>query len=551
MLTARDIMAAKIAVQLGFVTAPDARAELKAVDSDPTSSKDVVNRLTDAGRLDPKQIELVRHRAALYEHVRSEASYVRSLERLGNVRKEVVAEIIAGLEKTAFRKRLGPLLVAQGKITRAQDELLVAAEVDAMQKDDARVIERYRKEDFAGVARGLIPGSKLAPEDFKISTLFRGKETRALVDKAELKSYLERVSSESAERAALPATPAPAPPPPPPPPPPVPVVRDTRSAEERVRSTTRVGDYAVVEVLGIGGMGAVYLGQRDGTGEFCAIKVMLNERATVAEKGRFLREIELTPTVKHVNVISMLGSGTTLEGMTYFVVPALAGKDLRALIEESPSGLSPEVATKVFAQVFAGLDAMHRAGILHRDLKPENIFILAGGDHEVRIMDLGLAKRIQEREDSNAFRTIAGEIVGSPAYIAPETVQSDPIDGRTDLYSVGVMLFEALTGKRPIDSTTMGGFLTAHMICPPLTLGEARPERKWPPEVESFLARLLGKTRDERPASAAQAREELLALWAKLPPVADSASAAPPVAETTSQVVSRNLLGRLEGQGTG
>ncbi|MEZ0230346.1 MAG: protein kinase, partial [Planctomycetota bacterium] len=176
---------------------------------------------------------------------------------------------------------------------------------------------------------------------------------------------------------------------------------------------------------------------------------------------------------------------------------------------------------------------------------PENIFILAGGQFEVMIMDFGLAKRIQEIKGEDVFKTVAGEIVGSPAYIAPETVQCDPVDGRTDLYSVGIMLFECLTGKRPIDSLSSVGFLTAHMVAPPLTLIEAAPDRKWPAAAEKLVARLLEKSRDERPKSAAEALEELTAVAPELIGMGLPEGAQPADQALTKRMLSMTLLGRL------
>jgi hypothetical protein len=452
------------------------------------------------------------------------------------VSREVVAQLIATLEKSAFRKRLGDVLMKQGKLTKEQDAILTGAEHEAMRREDARVIARYRDEDFAGVERDLIPHSKLLPEDFKISTLFRGKETRALVDKAELHGLLT-TESEAKLAAATPVTTT--------------VALDPegdaqKAAEARVRAMKRIGDYSIVEVLGIGGMGAVFLTQRDGTGEYAAVKVILNERASRDEKERFQREIELTPLVKHRNVISLIDWGTTRDGLTYLVVPALAGKELRGHLQAAPKGLAPEVVVKIFTQVFSGLEAVHAANIVHRDLKPENIFLLAGGELEVKIMDFGLAKSTLAK-GGDTFRTMAGEIVGSPAYLAPEMAQCDPPDERTDLYSVGIMLFECLAGRRPIESETLMGFLAAHIVAPPLTLAEAVPDRKWPADVEAYLARLLAKAREERPENARVAREELEKIAPSLIALGTLEGAAPAEREVgeTKRILSASLLGRL------
>jgi serine/threonine protein kinase len=278
------------------------------------------------------------------------------------------------------------------------------------------------------------------------------------------------------------------------------------------------------------------------------VKVLLNGKASRDERARFQREVELTPLVKHRNVITLIDSGTTHDELTYLVVPALAGKELRAYIEASPNGLAPEVVVRVFSQLLMGLQAIHDAGIVHRDLKPENVFVLAGGQYDVKVMDLGLAKRAKESGE-DVFRTVAGEIVGSPAYIAPETVQCDPADARTDLYSVGIMLFECLTGKRPIDSLTSVGYLTAHMVAPPLTLIEAIPDRPWPAAAEKLVARLLEKSRDERPQSAAEALKELEAVAPSLVAMGLPPGAQPADAALTKKMLSMTLLGRLQGSG--
>ncbi|MBI3725475.1 serine/threonine protein kinase [bacterium] len=557
MLSAVDIISGKIILQLALATADEVRAFLRVTDRD-RGTRDLVNHLAAAGRLDAKSVELIRHRAALYEHVRGEAAYVRALERQTQVPKTTVAQMIAGLERSAFRVRLGSVLVKQGTLTTEQDSALAALQRTATQKDDARVIERYRQEDFAGIERPLIPGSRLDPLDFKISTLFRGKETRALVDQAEVAALRAAAARASEPR---PAAPPPAPVPPLPPPPRSPSAPAGKKpfvgGIDAVRALKRIGAYSIVEVLGAGGMGCVFLGQQDGRCEFAAIKVMLDQAASPVEKGRFKREIRVTQGISHKNVIGVIDSGETEDGLTYLVVPALAGKELRALLDTSPAKiLEPAVAVRILEQVLEGLQAVHDAGIVHRDMKPENVFVLAGGKHEVKIMDFGLAKRGSQDEDEvddAVFRTTPGEdIVGSPAYIAPESITQDEVDGRTDIYSVGVMFFEMLTGKRPIESETAQGYMTQHLICPPPTLAEASPDRKWPQELEKLVERMLAKTRDERPASCRAIQDELrsglrdrIARGEDSKPLAETVDVEPPAQKDEKPWGVRGLLGRL------
>jgi len=585
MLTTDDVMAGKLVVQLGWASADEVRAELREVDRDPGAARDLINRLTDMGRLDEGQIQLLRHRTGLYEHVRAEAIYLRLLERHASISRDVVAQLIARLEQDAYRRRLGDVLVRKGKLTLEQDEALVRKQREFMRGEDDRILSRYRERDFEGVKRPLVPGAPDAdPKAFSISNLFRSRETRALVDelsvqalraeglkarKTETAQQAQAVAKGQAAAASAPesgdlaaATPA------------VPVEDGeaqgtfARAPEDSgppppgslsigdVAAMKRIADYDVVEVLGTGGMGAVFLGQKEGAGEFCAIKVVLDRAANPLELGRFQREIELTRRLDHPNLIRVIDAGKTPEGLTYLVVPALAGRELRDLLEAAEgTGLEPQVVFRVFEQLLLGMQHCHERHIVHRDLKPENVFVLAGGQHEVKIMDFGLAKLGDTAIDEvNTFRTTVDDVCGSPAYISPEAVTNDPIDGRTDIYSLGIMLFEMLTGKLPLESETAQGFLGQHLICPPLTLTEARPDRTWSPDLEALLERMLAKTRDERPASCADVLTDLRGLEDAL-----SASTLPPPGAAQPQPPSdpdigeewgfKGLLGRLWARG--
>jgi serine/threonine protein kinase len=284
---------------------------------------------------------------------------------------------------------------------------------------------------------------------------------------------------------------------------------------------------------------------------------MLDQAASKAERGRFMREIQLTKRIKHKNVIGILDSGTTSQGLTYLVVPALAGKELRSYIDLDKVGLDREFACAIMEGVLEGMQAVHDASIVHRDLKPENCFVLAGG-RDVKIMDFGLARLDDdalEATQNDYFRSQGGEVVGSPPYIAPESITSDPIDRRTDIYSLGVMFFEMLTGVRPIESETTQGYLTAHLVAPPLTLAEARPKLSWPPEAEKLIARMLAKSRDERPSTCRAILDELRTFIPKLVKAGPMENLVPETAvvqvvakrSDTKQWGVKGLLGRLWG----
>jgi serine/threonine protein kinase len=464
--------------------------------------------------------------------------------------------------------------VREGRLTAEQDKLLWEKQRAAIDKEDQKIVARYLGDDYEGIGRPLIPGSKLDPADYKISRLFRGKETRALVDKAELEA-VRREQEESSATMVLDdplAAPGPAPAAPSPP---ATVVEDqlARSFDDaepdeedeeglkpafksapgargmdRVKEMTRIADYAVVQVLGAGGMGAVFLGQRDGAGELCAIKVMLNSAAGEKERGRFQREIDLGKKVRHKNIVGVIESGKTDDGLTYLVVPAIVGGELRSLLKKAAGkGLSAHEACDFFEQMLEGMQAVHDLRIVHRDLKPENVMI-AGKERTVKIMDFGLAKldHEAEKESDAAFRTLNGEVVGTPAYIAPESITGDPIDARTDIYSLGIIFFEMLTGKLPIEAATPEEYVQQHLICPPLSLHEARGGRvEWPSEADALFSRMLAKVKDERPASCKAILAELRKTIR--PKLEAMEKGPPPPAEEPKRYTS--LLGRLLGKG--
>jgi len=571
-ITTNDVMSGKAIVQLGLSPAEVVRQTLRDLDADPNPGRDLINRLVEAKQLDPRHVETLRHRIALYAHVRAEAVYLRMLERRTKVPKPVVAELISDLERQTYRRRLGDVLVQQRKLSKPQDEVLVRDQAEWVRREDAKIIERYRGQDFAGVERALIPNSQLKPEDFKISRLFRSQETRALVERADLAAWRRElegglnvvpeggpppaVGGESTH--VLPPITSPGPGAPPPEArtkelrtQPAPRSPRAPTTVEGLKALGKIGPYELTELLGAGGMGAVFLAKEHGDSEYVAVKVLIEGQAPQLERGRFQREVDLLRRIQHPNVIRLLGEGQA-DGLCYLVVPALIGRELRGLLQEFPQGLPTEIWIPIARQLLEGLQAVHDAGVVHRDIKPANVFVLAGQEPEVRIMDFGLAKlESTQIEASNCALTAAGEIVGSPAYMAPECVSNDEIDGRTDLYSFGILFFELLTGQLPIQAESAQSFLTAHLVRPPLTLAEAAPHVRWPPALEELVADLLGKVREERPASCKEALARLDALISDLDSsrVDRDISRAEP--GTRGGFGFRGLLGRLRGRGRG
>ena len=246
----------------------------------------------------------------------------------------------------------------------------------------------------------------------------------------------------------------------------------------RLRSGTRVGPYEVVSLLGAGGMAEVYRARDTRLGRDVAIKVVSEELArdgTLLE--RFEREAKLAASLTHPNVVALHDVGLH-DGKPYFVTELLQGETLRERLTQGPIPLA--TALEWAAAMAQGLAAAHARGIVHRDLKPENVFITQDG--HVKLIDFGIAKLAEEARDAaphamldetlspSGSRTGTGMVLGTPGYMSPEQVRGDPVDARTDLYSLGTVLYEMLAGHRafPAKSFVESGYAILHTEPEPL-----------------------------------------------------------------------------------
>ncbi len=210
--------------------------------------------------------------------------------------------------------------------------------------------------------------------------------------------------------------------------------------------TGRIGRYEILRPLGRGAMGQVYVAHDTVLERDVALKVMVAQIADDPElKRRFEREARAVAKMTHPNVVTVFDLGSHTDGSPYIAMELLRGQDLLKTIRQGPMSLERRVA--IVVQVLAGLAHAHHAGIVHRDIKPANIFIQEDGS--VKIMDFGVARL------TTASLTSAGDIVGTADYMSPEQVQGAKVDGRSDLFSVGCVLFELLTGRRPFHSESL------------------------------------------------------------------------------------------------
>jgi serine/threonine protein kinase/predicted hydrocarbon binding protein len=268
--------------------------------------------------------------------------------------------------------------------------------------------------------------------------------------------------------------------------------------DQRMIGKTVAGRYSLVRLLGDGGMGAVYKAEDNVLRRFVALKLLHSAAAAnPATVERFLREAQAAASIGHPNVIDILDFGDA-EGKPYLVMEYLRGRSLAEVLHaEGP--MTVRRACVIATHALAGLQAAHDRGILHRDLKPANLMLTHRyGDRSfVKLLDFGFAALLSENASPDRSLTPARTLVGTPAYAAPERLRGDDRrDARTDLYSLGVVLFEMLAGVRPFDAGSFADLARKVQNDPPPPLRLYRPDA--PEALERVVFRALSKTLEDR-----------------------------------------------------
>ena len=263
-----------------------------------------------------------------------------------------------------------------------------------------------------------------------------------------------------------------------------------------------IGNYLVTQKLGEGGMGAVYLAEHPTIGKKVALKVLHSEFSTNQEvAARFFQEAKAVNDIGHPNIVDIvdfgiLQAGTSREQLVYFIMEYLAGSTLSQVIR-SESPLPPERALTIALQVADALSASHKCGIVHRDLKPDNIILLQRGRERdfVKLLDFGIAK-LTGGNAMGSHRTRTGIVMGTPAYMSPEQCEGrDSVDLRTDIYALGIVIYEMLTGRVPFVGEGYGEILVQHLTQRPAPVSQFR---MLPAHVESVVMKALEKRADMR-----------------------------------------------------
>jgi len=275
--------------------------------------------------------------------------------------------------------------------------------------------------------------------------------------------------------------------------------------QDRLRAAL-AGSYAIDRELGMGGMATVFHARDEKHQRPVAVKVLRAELAAALGRDRFLREIRIVANLQHPNILPLHDSGEA-DGFFYFVMPYVEGESLRARIDRTGALPIPEAA-RLLAEITDALAYAHHNGIVHRDIKPENI--LMSGRHAL-VTDFGVAKAISDAAGHQDKATTVGLALGTPYYMSPEQATADPdVDHRADIYALGALAYELLTGKPPFWSGTAQAVLSAHVVEPAKPVTDTRAEV--PPLLAKAVMKCLEKKREDRYQSA----EELLPAFESL-----------------------------------
>lgn len=255
--------------------------------------------------------------------------------------------------------------------------------------------------------------------------------------------------------------------------------------------------YRIEAKLGAGGMGFVYRATRLLIGDEVAIKILHSGVTDPKAGDRFQREARAAARLKHPNVVTIHDFGITDDGMQYLVMELVEGESLRHIIQQQ-GVIVPSIAVEITRQVCDALDDAHQHNVIHRDIKPDNIVVKATVNGlRVKVLDFGIAKL---RDDLAGNLTQTGSILGTPHYMSPEQCLGEELDSRSDIYSLGIVVYEMLTGTVPFHAPSSSAVVVQHVTQPPPALRSINPAIS--PAIEFVVLNSLNKQREARPQTA-------------------------------------------------
>ncbi len=276
--------------------------------------------------------------------------------------------------------------------------------------------------------------------------------------------------------------------------PPTPLVPQAQDIDLDVG--TALGEFTVEGKIGEGGMGSVFSAVHPLIGKRAAIKVLKKELCEdPITLERFIDEARVVNQIGHPNIVDVFAFGTLPDGRSYFVMEWLKGMSLRERLQGGP--IHYLEACSILKALARALEAAHEKGIIHRDLKPDNVFLVEqrGEVPRVKLLDFGIAKLV--RQDQSVSRTATGAMIGTPQYVAPEQAKGHAIDARVDIYSLGCVAFELLTGRPPFVADNAMEMVAKHLMEAPPRPSSIDP--RIPKELDDLVSECLSKDREQRP----------------------------------------------------
>ncbi|HZV03110.1 MAG TPA: serine/threonine-protein kinase [Planctomycetota bacterium] len=508
MLSFEDLLAAKVAIQMGLIGPDVARKQLLAA---VKSGKTLAAELEASKAVDPATAKTIAGHARRCFFLKAESVYLGFLRQKKLVDEPTIESARVKQRQEGLRARLGVILTNEGKLKNEVDQAVLAEARASFQADNAQVTERYLARGFEGIERPSVTVSEVigqpvvavpesntparsSPRPTPAPSVQRalldfgvGMDTGPAGDIAGIGHSQERPIPAALAQAPAPKSP--------------------------LAGTGLDEKYEVMKKVGEGGMGAVYLAKERNGGRQLALKVVLDQEKSKEAAQRFKREILATSMCGHENIIEIYDAGETTDGSYYMAMEYVPGEELSDIIKRE-GAIPPLRAMDLFEQILEGIGAVHGADIVHRDLKPQNFRVwkdAATGKERLKIMDFGIARvRNADQQFGDAFyKTMGGKITGSPAYIAPESITEPDVDGRADLYSLGIALFRMTTGKLPFTCKDPMEYLPKHLYEKPPVPSVFAPDRGITPELDKVMLKLLEKRADSRYQTAAEVLSDI------------------------------------------